>query len=218
MNCLAKGFLLLVGVLGGLFFPLFSAAQEATDSYAIRRGDVIDVMVMDHPEFSLNGTVVLPDGYIQYPAIGSIRVAGITSQTLSDTLEKVLRRFVVSPMVSIFIRKFENQNLNVFGYVNKPGQYQIFEATDLLSAISKAGGIKRMRRASTVYIIHANLTTEEVNIRDFIGTDSAALANVPLVYAGETVFVKEPREWNWAMISAITSTLALVFHILNLLL
>lgn len=211
-------FIFVVWVLWLVCSPGYLLAQNHSDSYLIRSGDVIDVLVMEHPEFSLSGTIVLPDGFIQYPALGSIQAAGMTSQMLTDTLQKALELYVVNPMVTIFIRKLENQNINVFGYVNKPGQYQVFEGIDLLSAISKAGGIKRMRRAKTVYIIHANFTTEEVNIRDFIGADSATLAKVPTVYAGETVFVKEPREWNWAIVSAVASSLSLIVTILNLVL
>lgn len=209
-----------------LFFSLFTmllmvgsgtlSAQNVTDSYEIRRGDVIDVMVMEHPEFSLSGTIILPDGFIQYPALGSIKAAGMTSQMLTDTLQKALERYVVNPMVTIFIRKLENQMVNVFGYVNNPGQYQIYEGIDLISAISKAGGIKKMRRTKIVYIIHTNMTTEKVDIRDYIGADSATMAQVPMVYAGETVYVKEPREWNWAVISAIASSLSLVVSIISL--
>lgn len=218
MSNLKSLFLTPLAILLFMACPGSLRAQTITDSYQIRKGDVIDVMVMEHPEFSLSGTIVLPDGFIQYPALGSIQAAGMTSQMLTDTLQKALELYVVNPMVTIFIRKLENQNINVFGYVNKPGQYQVFEGIDLLSAISKAGGIKRMRRAKTVYIIHANFTTEEVNIRDFIGADSATLAKVPTVYAGETVFVKEPREWNWAIVSAVASSLSLIVTILNLVL
>jgi len=207
--------LMMMFVMSSFLFSVSIKAQNITDSYEINKGDVIDVMVMEHPEFSLTGTVVLPDGFIQYPALGSIRAAGMTSQMLTDTLQKALELYVVNPMVTIFIRKLENQMLNVFGYVNRPGQYQIYEGIDLLSPISKAGGIKRMRRARLVYIIRANMTTEEVRIKDYIGVDSNR-ADIPVVYAGDTVFVKEPAEWNWAVISALASTLTLIVAILNL--
>lgn len=210
-----KHFMMML-IMSSLLFSISVKAQNIyTDSYEIRKGDVIDVVVMEHPEFSLTGTIVLPDGFIQYPALGSIKAAGMTSQMLTDTLQKALDRYVVNPMVTIFIRKLQNQMLNVFGYVNEPGQYQIFEGIDLLSAISKAGGIKRLRKAKIVYIIRANMTTEEVRIKDYIGVNSAK-EDIPIVYAGDTVFVKEPREWNWAIISAATSALTLVVAILNL--
>ena len=121
-------------------------ASAQTVSYIIQRGDVLDVTVIEHPEFSLGSIIVLPDGFVQYPALGSVKVAGMSSAQLTDSLTKALEKYVVNPMVSIFIRKIQNQQLNIFGYVNKPGQYQLFEGIDLFSAIGLAGGLKSFKK------------------------------------------------------------------------
>ena len=73
-----------------LFFvttPLTNYAQ-IDDAYKIQRGDRLTIQVMDHSEFNVNNIVVLPDGYIQYPALGSIEVAGLTPSQLKETIKK----------------------------------------------------------------------------------------------------------------------------------
>jgi len=50
-------------------------------------------------------------------------------------------------MVTIFIRKIQNQLLNIYGYVNKPGQYQLYDSLDLFSAIGVAGGLKSFNKS-----------------------------------------------------------------------
>jgi polysaccharide export outer membrane protein len=178
------------------------------DAYIIQRGDVLDVTVMEHPEFSLSGIIVLPDGYVQYPALGSLKAAGITSEQMRDSLQNSLEKYIVNPMVTIFIRKIQNQQLNIYGYVNKPGQYQLYDSLDLFSAIGVAGGLKSFKKITNATIIRANRTVEVINIRSLFKSDPKN-QRVPMVYAGDTLFVKEPNQVNWAMLSFITSFMSL---------
>jgi polysaccharide export outer membrane protein len=169
-------------------------------SYVIQRGDILDVIVMEHPEFSLGGITVLPDGFVQYPALGSLKAAGISSQQLSDSLEKALEQFVVNPMVTIFIRKIQNELVNIYGYVNKPGQYQLFEGIDLFSVIGLAGGLKSFKKIKTVTIIRANRQVEVLEIRKYFESNLTDVP-IPMIYAGDTVYIKDPKEVNWSKLT-----------------
>jgi polysaccharide export outer membrane protein len=196
-------------ILGAMLSGFMANAQG--DSYIIQRGDVLDVTVMEHPEFSLGSIIVLPDGYVQYPALGSVKVAGMSSSQLTDSLTKALEKFVVNPMVSIFIRKIQNQQMNIFGYVNRPGQYQIYEKVDLFSALGLAGGLKSVKKVKSVLIIRANRKVEEFELQPFFSSDTTITAiPIPLVYAGDTIYVKEPKETNWAKLAFFTTALSLL--------
>ena len=175
------------------FLLVAVAAQAQNDSYIIQRGDVLDVTVMEHPEFSLGNIIVLPDGYVQYPALGSVQVAGMSSLQLTDSLTHALEKYVVNPMVTIYIRKIQNQQLNIYGYVNKPGQYQIFEKIDLFSAIGLAGGLKSFKKVKTA----------------LVSADTLKVV-VPVLNAGDTVYIKEPKEVNWAKLSFFTTLASLL--------
>jgi polysaccharide export outer membrane protein len=53
-------------------------AAMAQDGYRIRTGDILSVEVVQDP--SLNREVlVLPDGSINYPFVGTLRVRGLTA-------------------------------------------------------------------------------------------------------------------------------------------
>ena len=206
--------------IASLFFFLLlvtmAPAQKKNTSYLINRGDIIDIMVMEHPEFSLTSIPVLPDGHIQYPVIGSIMVAGMTSEELTKSIEKAVEKYVVNPVASVFIRKLQNQMLNVLGNVNRPGQFQIFEGVDLLSALSMAGGVKNIRSDRPIYIIRANQTVEKTKLSKYLNTSDAV--KPPMLYAGDTVYVKEPSEISWAMLSFIATMLLVAANILAILL
>ncbi len=184
--------------------------------YVIRRGDMIDVTVMEHPEFSLQGIVVLPDGSIQYPGFGGINVAGLTISELTESIENVLERYVVNPMVTIFIRRLHDQKINVFGYVNKPGQFQVYEAVNLFDVLGMAGGIRNYKRSRQILIIRKDLQVETYRVRDYLGGELQD-SEIPHVFAGDTVFVVQPREVNWARWSFFASLTTTVITLLRFL-
>ena len=190
------------------------AVMGQAPSYLIERGDVLDVVVMEHPEFSLTGIIVLPDGTMQYPGIGSILAAGMSSEALTASVEKSVGKYVVNPVVSVFIRKIQNQMLNVLGYVNKPGQFQIYEGVDLLTALSMAGGIKNIKKGKQVVIIHADQSMEVIKMKEYINPGQR-VKKMPVLYAGDTVMVKEPGEVNWSKFSFFASLLTAIAAILN---
>lgn len=202
-------------LLAMLILSIVLAKSQNEASYIIARGDVIDVVVMEHPEFSLNGIIVLPDGYFQYPGLGSILAAGMSSQQLTDTLSSTLQKFVVNPVVSIFIRKIFNQKLNIYGYVNVPGQYQVYDSTDIFSAIGLAGGLKKFKKVRTITIIRANRSVEEIKVSEYFG-DELTEKPIPYVNVGDTIYVREPREVNWAKLSFFTTLAVAVATIARL--
>ena len=193
---------------------LAPGAKGQSGSYVINRGDVLDIVVMEHPEFSLSGITVLPDGYIQYPGIGSIKAAGMSSEELTASVQKNVEKYVVNPVVSIYIRKIQNQMLNVLGYVNKPGQFQIFEGVDLLSALSMAGGIKNIKKGKQIVIVRADQSME-IQLKDYMNPKHR-VKELPILYAGDTVYVKEPVEINWSKFSFFSTMLMAIATILNI--
>ena len=204
----------LILLLSGIFL-IIANIQSQNLEYTIMRGDKIDIMVMQHPEFSVGGITVLPDGVIQYPGIGSIKAAGMTSAQLTDSLTLTLNKYVVNPIVTVFVRNIEEQSLNIFGFVNKPGQYQVFDTLDLFTAIGRAGGIKNFKKVRFVYILRKNQTIEKYKINRFYSHNNLSMP-LPMVYAGDTIYVKEPLVVNWSALSFTTSFLTLVIAIIGM--
>lgn len=199
-----------------ILFPCVLSAQ--TKNYTINRGDILDVVVMQHPEFSISGITVLPDGTIQYPGLGSIVAAGMSSTLLRDTMEIALNRFIVDPVVTIFVRRIQSEKINIFGYVNNPGQFQIFEGVDLFSALSLAGGIKNIKKAKKITIIRIDNSVVEIRVKDFFGDNHLDIRQLPYIQVGETIYVSEPREVNWSRLSFFTTAVLAIANVINILL
>lgn len=206
---------MIITLIGILFVTVSSYAQD--NSYVINKGDVIEILVMEHPEFSLSNITVLPDGTIQYPGLGGIKVDGMTVQKLTSTMKNNLERYVVNPVVTVFVRKIKNQMLNVLGYVNNPGQFQIYESTELLSAISMAGGIKNIDKSKEIIIVRVNQDTEKVNIKEYMESIGSS-KNPIMLQVGDTVYVKEPGEFNWSKLTFFSTLIWAAASILNIVL
>ncbi len=202
-----------------LFFS-YGAYAQPQEGYELRRGDVLDVLVMDHSEFSINNIIVLPDGTIQYPGFGHFEVAGMAVHKLRDSLETMLRHYVVNPIVSVFVRRLQEEKVNVLGYVRRPDQHQVFEPIDLYGAVSRSGGIPNLRRVRGIYIIRQDNTIEEIASnrfqarRVFIDRDLEG-GEIPILYAGDTLYIVEPRDINWSRLSFFASFTTTVFTIMR---
>lgn len=191
---------------------LSSSAQEK--DFLIRRGDKISVKVMQHPEFTVADITVLPDGCIQFPAIGSFRVAGFTTDSLNRKLTKALNKFIVHPIISVYVNKIENQSINLFGYLNKPGKYQVFEPVDLITALSIAGGVKNLRKKNKITILRANGEVERYKLRKLLRKSDERLKEIKLIGPGDTVVVQDPCKFEWGMFTFLITVAHLLVVVL----
>lgn len=192
-----------------LYFPL--TAQQDTNSFIIRCGDVLDIEVMEHPEFNRRQVLVLPDGRVQYPAIGSIQVAGRTAAAIADTLQQALAgEYVVDPVVTVYVNKIQSQYINVFGYVNSPGRYQIFEPVDLITAISVAGGFREIKPLRKIIINRASGEVEVIRVTRSMRKGNLQFSHIDAIDKGDTIIIIH-RKINWSQYSFIaTISLALL--------
>lgn len=206
--------------LSNLFFLftllIFSGSALAQNqSYVLQRGDVLEITVMEHPEFSISGALVMPDGCIQFPGLGTIQAAGMSIKDFTELMNTNVGKYVVNPILTVFIRLLPSQVVNVVGYVNRPGQITIFEATDLITVLSKAGGIKDIRKCRKITIIRANQTFEVINVNKLF--NSKKVQKFPKLNVGDTVYVIEPNTFNWSKLSFFTTLGYLTLQIINLL-
>jgi polysaccharide export outer membrane protein len=175
------------------------AAQE--ESYFIKKGDVLSVEVMEHPEFNRSNLLVLPDGTIQYPVLGDLVVAGISPAQLADSIKKALDvDYVVNPIVTVYVNRLEKNNINVLGGVRNPGRYQIFEPVSLLEALSLAGGVTSLKHTRKIIIAKKDGSSSVYKIKRSLKRNNLNASDFPLIYPDDTIVVVT-REINWSKYS-----------------
>jgi polysaccharide export outer membrane protein len=158
------------GILGlWLESPLFGApngtepsAEGAGSAYLLSPEDVLKVSVWKD-EHLTQEVVVRPDGVISFPLVGDVPAAGRTVEELRADITKRLTKFIPNAQVSVGITKLLGYKIYVLGRVNKPGEFLVGHYTDVLQALSLAGGltpfaaendIKVMRRRNGEQVVY----------------------------------------------------------------
>ncbi len=144
--------------------PEAMSLENATDmtpdvpieyDYIIGRGDVLSIIVYDHPELTIpagsersaeeSGNVVHADGTIYYPYVGQVDVAGRTVRDVRDEIQRRLADFITEPQVEVRVAAFNAQKAYVTGQVTEPGVLPVTNVPmRVLDALSAAGGLTEL--------------------------------------------------------------------------
>ncbi len=174
--------------------------------YVIDADDVLDIYVVDVPEFSRNYRVG-PDGNITIPLLSSpIMAEGLTLNQLSAVISDKLRTagLVTHPHVVVSVKSSQAHAVAVTGAVQNPQIIPIFAPTTLLDVLSQAGGLSA-DAGSTAVITRGDSATANswltknssaapedgairVNLQKLLSTGDPRL-NLP-IYPGDKITVQ----------------------------
>lgn len=137
----------------------------------------------------LMGYVVDEQGYIDFPILGKIEVAGLNRWDLQEKLrnEIVSRKLLNDMVVTV---QFMNFKISILGEVKQPGSYKIEgDKVSILEAISMAQDLTIYGKRDEVYVIREEnneRTTYKVDLR------SKKIFDSPVYYLqqNDVVFVQ----------------------------
>lgn len=123
--------------------PVYSNGHTQTPSgeYAVRAGDILDIVVVGDPDLSRLVTVS-QDGSIFLPLIGNVHVVGLTIRQVEDRLTELLKRYLKTPKVIVTFRQasLDRDYVYVLGQVSRPGQYELRRGWTVGELLAMAGG------------------------------------------------------------------------------
>ena len=129
--------------------------------YKIDRGDILSIVVWDHPELAGQGLtastnptepvnphapppgfVVDHDGRVQFPFAGVLHLAGLTEEQARSLLTKRLARYIAQPNVTLRVQAYRSKRVYIDGEVKSPGLQAINDIPmTLMEALNRAGGL-----------------------------------------------------------------------------
>lgn len=109
-----------------------------TSDYRMMPPDVVQVSSKRVREIDGHQEQIRPDGRLTLPLLGSIFVAGRTTEDVALELEDLARDFYEDADVTVRVIGYNSKKIFVFGEVSGPGPYSYNGANTILGTLSKA--------------------------------------------------------------------------------
>ena len=161
---------------------------------------------------SSGGGMLMPylvdnEGYINFPVVGRLKVAGLTKTECQDLILEKIRPFMAEAEKPVVTVNMSSYSVSVLGEVNRPGSFQVGrEKITILEALAQAGDLTTFAYRDRIFLIRENSDGQ----KEFhqLDINDANIINSPYFYLqqNDVVYV-EPRkvETRNAFISANTS-------------
>lgn len=192
-------------ILGALLAATLSTGAFAQSSYQIRSGDSLQIEVLEDP--ALNRSVlVLPDGSINFPLVGTIPAAGRSvSDVRSDLSAALASKFAAAPNVFVGVGTLAEvaprvsaaaATISVYamGEVTSPGKADVAPGTTVLQFLAQAGGFTRFAAQKRVQLRRtAKGGVEQIYLFNYDGTGTSGIAGSTRLQSGDVIVVPQRK-------------------------
>ncbi len=161
-----------------------SALLQPALIYTIEPGDILQIVVWDHPELSASMLPAVPPGAVvaggvafsplaqaqsgfevdqkgmlEFPYAGQMHVAGLTTAEVHKKITQKLAEYLKNPRVTLRMLAYRSKRVYVDGEVRLPGVQAINDIPmTLIEAINRAGGLQPTADQSRVSVARAGKT------------------------------------------------------------
>lgn len=133
--------------------PVMALAVDA--DYKLNPGDVLQITVWKEEGLDRE-TLVLPDGTIAFPLVGTLKAAGKTASQVQDELKDGLQKSIPDAPVTVVVKDALGNVVDVIGQVTKPGEFVAGHPLTVMQALSMAGGLTPYASEKRISIVRHN--------------------------------------------------------------
>ncbi|MFM0324938.1 polysaccharide biosynthesis/export family protein [Caballeronia glebae] len=148
----------------------------APRTYTVGAGDVLQIVVWDHPEFAAAlgtgqnqpsakdgdpavGFIVDQRGNLRFPYAGTIAAAGLRTDEIQQKLTTALSTYLVKPQLTVRMTSYRSRRVYVDGQVHNPGALSITDVPlNFYDAIARAGGFADSADQSDVVLVRGDIS------------------------------------------------------------
>lgn len=152
------------------------------EPWTTQPGDQIKVSVWREPELS-GDLFVQNDGTAIFPALGRIKVGGLTADSLNALLINRFRDRIVNTPVDVMLVR----PLAVFGSVRAPGVYPVDPTATAIQLIARAGGTVGAEGLPRVQLLRFDGTRLDLTVEQSLGAFN--------LRSGDAIFVQDQSWW-----------------------
>ncbi|MBP2628362.1 MAG: polysaccharide export protein Wza [Firmicutes bacterium] len=172
------------------FTPVKEQQLNVLTEYRLSKYDVINVAILGFDEANFKNIMVGPDGYVNLPYAGTIKLGGLAIPEATQLLKEKLGDYLKIPGMAVMVTQYGPRKVYVLGEVKVPGVHTLgWDNMNIIAALSDAGGIAlkgRPKHVAVVRQIDGKIQMQEVNFDRLVEqadlTQNIALLDGDLVY------------------------------------
>ena len=186
---------------------LLATGASAQSSYKLKPGDSLQIEVLEDP--GLNRTaLVLPDGSISFPLVGTIPAAGRSVEDVrADLAAALTSNFATKPSVFVGVGtlaaasaargpgKARTISVYAMGEVTAPGKADVAPGTTVLQFLAQAGGFTRFAAQKRIELRRTDKKSgaEQVYLFNYNGTGTSGISGGTKLQAGDVIVVPQRK-------------------------
>ena len=158
---------------GSDFFNTFQTSfmpinEPNPDSgYMLDVGDILQIQLVGQDDYD-EDFLINSDGSINLPDIGKIIVAGLSLNDTSKLIKSKVNSAFIGTEAFISLSEIRDVNILVTGNAQNPGIYTLTGNSNILHAISAAGGISEFGSLREINLLRDNIIVESLDVYDLL--------------------------------------------------
>ena len=158
---------------GSDFFNTFQTSfmpinEPNPDSgYMLDVGDILQIQLVGQDDYD-EDFLINSDGSINLPDIGKIIVAGLSLNDTSKLIKSKVNSAFIGTEAFISLSEIRDVNILVTGNAQNPGIYTLTGNSNILHAISAAGGISEFGSLREINLLRDNIIIESLDVYDLL--------------------------------------------------
>jgi protein involved in polysaccharide export with SLBB domain len=141
-------------------------------NYTIGGGDELKIDIYGFSDKSQT-LKVTPDGFIRYPNIGPIKLAGLSFDEAKTKLTNELSRIYPglksgSTSLQLTLGQIRTIKVNLIGEITKPGSYSVSSLSTIANALYAAGGPTRIGSYRNIELVRGGKVIAKFDLYDYL--------------------------------------------------
>lgn len=147
------------------FMPINEPNPDS--GYSLDVGDILNIQLIGQKE-SIDDYLINGDGSISVPDVGKIMVAGLTISEASELIKSRINTAFIGTEVFTSLSEIRDVNVLVTGNAKNPGIYTLTGNSNILHAVSSAGGISEFGSYREINLIRDDEIIETLDVYDLL--------------------------------------------------
>ena len=136
-------------------------------SYILDFGDVLEIQLIGQKD-SIENYSIKRDGSINLPEIGKINLSGLSLNDASELIKAKVANFYIGTNAYITLNNIRDINVLVVGNAFNPGIYTLNGNSNILHALSMAGGLNDIGSYRDINLVRSGKIIDSLDIYELL--------------------------------------------------